>query len=274
MPKILGQMGVFSNFVNNFNIMLMVFYGYFVLLVIVNILASLLCKQEHKMYCRRALMQGMVTLALFNCFNFSFAAGVHWKYASPASDPFYALGCALSILTFAVVAGIVVATVVVNRKILGEFRTKFKEFPSQFFIPLTIVYRMALGVFCAIKNDYEYGTIFILGLSLCFTLYIIVNLPFTNPLENYRTALIQVTIIFILFTADYYRTMKSTTAYEVKGRIYIPAIVEIVLMGACIAASVVLLVQDVVNTVRECRKSKAKRRITLDTSEHDNQVIS
>lgn len=174
-------MGVFSNFINNFNIMLMVYYGYFVLLVICNIIAANFCKQEYKMYCHRALLQGMVTLTLFNCFNFSFAAGVHWKYASPADDQFYTLGAALSILTFVAVIGVLVSMMLADKKILGEFRTKFKGFPSQFFIPLTIVYRIVLGVFCAVKNDYEYSTIFILGLSLCFTLYIIVNLPFTSP---------------------------------------------------------------------------------------------
>lgn len=68
--------------------------------------------------------------------------------------------------------------------------------------------------------------------------------------------------------------MKSTTSYEVKGRIFIPAIVEIVLMGACIVASVVLLIHDVVEMVRNCRKGKVKRRVTLDTSDHDNQVTT
>ena len=32
------------------------------------------------------LKQGFTTLVLFNIFNISFSAGVHWKYASPSDD--------------------------------------------------------------------------------------------------------------------------------------------------------------------------------------------
>ena len=78
--------------------------------------------------------------------------------------------------------------------------------------------------------------------SIAFTLYVLVNLPFTNTLQNYRTALIQVTTLFILFVADYYRAMKSNTPLSVKGRIYVPAIMELVLIGLCIVASIVVLV--------------------------------
>jgi hypothetical protein len=31
----------------------------------------------------RLLKQGFITLVLFNIFNISFSAGVHWKYANP-----------------------------------------------------------------------------------------------------------------------------------------------------------------------------------------------
>ncbi len=56
-------------------------------------------------------------------------------------------------------------------------------------------------------------------------MYVIINLPFTDFIQNYRTALIQISTLFILLAADYYRTMKSNTPMSIKGRIYVPAII-------------------------------------------------
>ncbi len=32
------------------------------------------------------MKQGFITLIIFNIFNISFSAGVHWKYANPNDD--------------------------------------------------------------------------------------------------------------------------------------------------------------------------------------------
>lgn len=34
-------------------------------------------------YSIQFLKQGLITLILFNSFNLSFSAGVHWRYATP-----------------------------------------------------------------------------------------------------------------------------------------------------------------------------------------------
>jgi hypothetical protein len=34
------------------------------------------------------LKQGFITLVMFNIFNISFSAGVHWKYANPADESY------------------------------------------------------------------------------------------------------------------------------------------------------------------------------------------
>jgi hypothetical protein len=50
-------------------------------------LASKIAKNDKlKTVSLRLLKQGFVTLILFNIFNISFSAGVHWKYASPNDD--------------------------------------------------------------------------------------------------------------------------------------------------------------------------------------------
>ena len=77
----------------------------------------------------------------------------------------------------------------------------------------------------AFKNDYEYGIIFLIGLCFINIIYVIINLPFLDFYQNYRTVLIQLTNLFILFNADYYRIMKSNIPLQIKGKIYSPAII-------------------------------------------------
>jgi hypothetical protein len=80
-----------------------------------------------------------------------------------------------------------------------------------------------------------------MAFALAFMMYTIINLPFTNVFQNYRCALIHLTMLYTLLTTNYYRGMKSTTPLEIKGRIYTPAIIELVLMISCIAVSFFVL---------------------------------
>jgi hypothetical protein len=51
------------------------------------------------------MKQGFITFAIFNIFNISFSAGVHWKYANPNDD-----GYILSSITLCgTIAAIIVA---------------------------------------------------------------------------------------------------------------------------------------------------------------------
>ena len=84
---------------------------------------------------------------------------------------------------------------------------------------------MSLGLYSALKTDYEQGSLLIMAFALAFIMYTIVNLPFTNVYQNYRCCLIHVTMLYTLLTTNYYRGMKSTTPLEIKGRIYTPAII-------------------------------------------------
>ena len=68
---------------------------------------------------------------------------------------------------------------------------------------------MCLGFYCAIQSMYVYSTLITLALSFAFCTYFIVNLPFVDAYQNYRSALINFAFLFTLFTANYYRTMKS-----------------------------------------------------------------
>ena len=157
------------------------------------------------------MKEGFVTLVLFNIFNISFSAGVHWKYASP-SDENYILSSIVLYGTLIAMVAAVVAMEVTGKDDYGEFKKKFKNvWICQLYIPLTVVYRMILGFYTAVKSDYNEGTLIILAFSLAFMLYIIVNLPFSNVFQNYRCSLIHLTMLYTLLTTNYYRAMKSNT---------------------------------------------------------------
>jgi hypothetical protein len=51
------------------------------------------------------MKQGFVTLVLFNIFNISFSAGVHWKYASPTDYGYILSSIILYGTLIAMVAG-------------------------------------------------------------------------------------------------------------------------------------------------------------------------
>jgi hypothetical protein len=92
------------------------------------------------------------------------------------------------------------------------------------YIPISFVYRVCLGLFIALKNDYDYATLLILAVSFLFIMYNIINLPFKNPIHNYRCNLAHITHLVTLFSANYYRSMKMNTPMEIKGRDHTVAI--------------------------------------------------
>lgn len=72
-------------------------------------------------------------------------------------------------------------------------------------------------------------------------MYNLINLPFSDALQNYRCNVIHVTQLVILATANYYRSMKINTPMNIKARIYTPAILELVLIVMCVIVSAFVL---------------------------------
>lgn len=75
-------MNISSNFINNCNIMLFLLFAQVIVCASVYVVAKLANSKKIISYSMYFLKQGVITLILFNCFNISFSAGVHWKYAS------------------------------------------------------------------------------------------------------------------------------------------------------------------------------------------------
>lgn len=86
-----------------------------------------------------------------------------------------------------------------------------------------------------------------------FVFYVCVNTPFTNVYQNYRSVLIHCTMFFTLLVTNYYRNMKSTTPLKIKAKIFVPALIELVLIVVCIAVSLIILIYEIYELVKEWR---------------------
>jgi hypothetical protein len=93
------------------------------------------------------------------------------------------------------------------------------------YIPFTLIYRIILGFYSAVHSYYQDSTLIILGVSLIFMLYVIVNLPFISVYQNYRAGFIHITMLVTLLVTNYYRSMKSNTPIDIKSKIFTPALI-------------------------------------------------
>lgn len=251
------SMGVFANFINNCNIMLILFYVYALVVGTLCFIFKFLQRDHLFAMSLRALKEGMITLIVFNCFNFAFSAGVHWKYSS-MQDSHYVLGSFFNIVTFIAILAAIIAMQITERYGFGEFKSKFKESQSQLFIPLTILLRTLVGLFCGARHDDPLTPIIIFAFSMAFIIFILLNKPFQDPVHNYRSILIQSVSLYVVLVACYYGTINNKTPVSVKSRIYAPAIIELVLLGVCIVVSVAVVIRDVYKWVKELIQSRGK----------------
>ncbi len=123
---------------------------------------------------------------------------------------------------------------------------------------------MGLGLYSSVRTEYNESTLLIMGFSFVFLMYFIVNLPFSNVFQNYRAGLIHLTMLYILLTTNYYRSMKSNTPMNIKGRIYTPAVIELILLISCIAVSFIILAYEIYQIIKILRSKKATKTKSID----------
>ena len=87
--------------------MIFVLYGELFLSLVLYLIAKKVQNSTLFKVTLRLLKQGFITLVLFNIFNISFSAGIHWKYAS-AQDEYYTIS---SFFLIATLVAIVVAII-------------------------------------------------------------------------------------------------------------------------------------------------------------------
>ena len=209
------------------------------------------------------LKQGFITLLLFSACMMGFSAGVYITYSGGSVVNTCFVVCAL----VGMVGGMLVLELS-RPEHLGEFKQMFKsDAGCQLYVVLSIVYRVGVSVYVGAMHEYEAGTLVVVGMSLLFLLYNFVSLPYTSTLHNYRSNLIHVSCFIMLLCTNIYRSMKSTTPIEEKGRFYHPAIVVLVAIGICLVLSYAALAYEIYKVVkRKCQHKLTK--VSLEERSH------
>lgn len=73
--------------------------------IIMYFISKILLNPKFQDIAKKFMKQGFVTFLMFNIFNISYSAGLHWKYADPETEGYFFSSVVLySILGFAVLS--------------------------------------------------------------------------------------------------------------------------------------------------------------------------
>ncbi len=132
-----------------------------------------------------------------------------------------------------------------SSKEFGEFKDKLKPgIPCQLYFVLSLVYRFAMGYYVATKNQYIMSSFVVVGFSLFFLLYNLVNLPFKQAYQNYRANFCHISQLIILMVTNYYDSMKATDQWETKAYYFSPAEFQIAAIYVTAIFSALCLAYD------------------------------
>ena len=262
-------------FLSNFNVMLIALAAEIVLSAAGLAIFKVIGNKTGREVSKRFLKEGSLTLLIFSSFNIAFSAGLHWNYAS-SSSPHYTLHTAFLYSALLLVVLVICFLEFSSQKGYGEFKDKFKrDFGSTIYVSMSLLYRTGLGIYVSINNEYELGALIALSFSMVFLLYNFTNLPFRSALHNYRANAVHISQFIILMATNYYRSMKSTTSIDIKGRIYEPAILVLASIGICALLSFLLLIYESIKFVYGCRTWLQRVKISSnETAEHTLESIA
>lgn len=202
---------------------------------------------------------------MLNSFNVFFSTGLQLTYRPQSS-------LVLNYGTMAVALVLQLATLLVlllgKTDLLGEFRDHFRlNATARNFMTSTLLFRLALALLMSCCNEIEEATIVLFFVGVVFFVYFIGELPYRLAYHNYRSGCCQVGGVVVLFSAMYYRSMKSNASdLEVEG-IRWPGIL---LVGSLIVATLVSLAALCYEMyIRYCRNRKIGGN--LETVENPNQ---
>ena len=196
------------------------------------------------------IKEGLLTLMMFNAFNIAFGVGVHFQYGDRNHEMY-----ALSSVAAVVASGLLFATCILlmfaDAKQFGEFKDKFKpDLMSQLYFVFSLAYRFALGYYIAVQNEYLLSSLVIVGFSMLFILYNLVNLPFNDAYHNYRANFCHFAQLIILFVTNYYDSLSENEPWETKGYQYSAAEIQIAAIYAAVGLSAACLVVDAYKLIK------------------------
>lgn len=259
-PERINAIDYRANFIRNCNLMFLVVVA-IIAIAFVLFLLTFCCKgcapALHR-FSKRLFKEVLLTLILFNMLNFAYSAGLHFKYA-PKDDPLYLLGTLAAVATLIVPVLMAVALQCTEEEGFGEFKDKLKRgcLERAYFV-VTIIYRMAIGLYLSSANEDDLSTLIVLALSLLFLLYNLVNLPFSKAYHNYRANICHLTQFVILFVTMYYRSMKSNSSIADTAHIFSPVYLEYSCIVVALVVSAVVLGYEIYLFVKGCCASEEK----------------
>ena len=212
LPDQVSALGIKALFLNNCNVMLLIIVTEVVvagaLLAVAKLVSSVSAKLAS--VSKYLIKEGLLTLMMFNAFNIAFGVGVHFQYADKSSDS-YVLSSLAAVLATTLIFVSCILLMVTEAKQFGEFKNKLKrDLMSQLYFVFSLGYRFALGYYIAVKAEYPMSSLVIVGFSMFFLLYNLVNLPFKQAYHNYRANICHVAQLVILMVANYYESMMET----------------------------------------------------------------
>lgn len=111
---------------------------------------------------------------------------------------------------------------------------------------------MGLGIYLSSENENELSTLLVLGFSILWLLYNLVNLPFKKAYHNYRANLCHLTQFICLFVTMYYRSMKSTSDPTAVSTIYSPVYIEYCCISLSFLISIIVLFYEIYIFFKSC----------------------
>ena len=78
---------------------------------------------------------------------------------------------------------------------------------SQMYFVFSLAYRFVLGYYIAVRAEYTLSSLVIVGFSLIFIGYNLINLPFKQAYQNYRANVCHFAQLIILVVTNYYDSM-------------------------------------------------------------------
>lgn len=194
------------SFLENINVVILFLLGHLFISLILIVL-SRICTSL-KIVSEFFYKQLFISLAMMICFNVAFSAGIHFRYATPENTSNFILSTLIAgiLLLYCLAAAITLEFFEV--KGFGEFKLKMKKnYITRLYIPISIFYRLALGFWMAYANDYSYQALFSISFILAFLLYSMINLPFIDTYQNYRSMMCNMIQLFIILTSWYYKVL-------------------------------------------------------------------
>lgn len=260
-PDRVQSIGYESNFLRNCNLMLAIVVS----IVLVSLLLYLLtcfckkCAPSLHSISTRIIKEVLLTLILFNCFNFAYSAGLHFTYA-PKDDGLYTAGTVAAVLALVLPVLMALGLMCAEDEGFGEYKEKFKPgFVERLYFVVTILYRTGTGLYISTMNEDSMSTLIVIALSLFFLLYNLVNLPYAKAYHNYRANICHLTQFICLFVAMYYRSMMSNTSRTGLSTVFSPVYIEFSCICLSLIVSLVVLVYEIYLFILDCCQKKESK---------------